>query len=296
MNNENIKPEDKRVKAKIGKNDLEFTRFDPSKMVNNPSMCMIAKRRSGKSWLIRDLLFRLKDIPAGIIICPTERMNRFYGEFFPETFIYHKFDENTVEKLLARQINMIDKAAKKKKRGKKLDPRVILVMDDCLADSKSWKKNETVLETFYNGRHYQITYILTIQYSVSIPPNLRTNFDFVFLLKEEFISSKKRLHEHFVGMIGDFNDFREIFDKMTSNFGCMVVDLTCQSENPLDKINWYKARGPEQIQRAQIGCNQFNKFHRKNFDENWRRKNGLHANVADKLRKKNKSSLNAKLI
>lgn len=286
------------VKVKIGANDAVFKKFDPEKeMYGNPSICMVAKRGSGKSWIIRDLLHHLSDVPAGIIICPTERMNRFYGEFFPESFIFNDFQESTIEKLMARQVKMIDKAEEKQKRGKHLDARAVCVMDDCLADGKKWKNAKPILDMFYNGRHYHITYILTVQYSVSIGPNLRCNFDLVFLLKEDFISNRRRLHEHFVGMIGDFNAFCNIFDKMTSDFKCMVINLRSSSSNPLDKIAWYKARHPNEIKPVQIGCDQFNKFNRKNYEPKWRTKNGLYTNVDSKIgNKKSTSVFNTKLI
>ena len=35
-----------------------------------------------------------------------------------------------------------------------------------------------------NGRHYKILFILTMQYALGIPPNLRTNIDYVFILRK----------------------------------------------------------------------------------------------------------------
>ena len=66
--------------------------------------------------------------------------------------------------------------------GKKLkDDRVLLVMDDCMSD-KNWVKDPNILELFFNGRHYHISFMLTMQYSKGLPPEMRGNLDYIFLL------------------------------------------------------------------------------------------------------------------
>ena len=51
-----------------------------------------------------------------------------------------------------------------------------------------------------NGRHYKLLFLLTMQYALGIPPNLRTNIDYVFVLRENYVSNRKRLYEHYAGM------------------------------------------------------------------------------------------------
>ena len=45
-----------------------------------------------------------------------------------------------------------------RKRGKKLDPRSFLVMDDCMAAKHLWIKDANVLEIMNQGRHSKLTY------------------------------------------------------------------------------------------------------------------------------------------
>ena len=40
---------------------------------------------------------------------------------------------------------------------------------------------------FMNGRHWKIMLIITMQYPLGIPPNLRTNIDYVFILREPYM-------------------------------------------------------------------------------------------------------------
>ena len=76
---------------------------------------------------------------------------------------------------------------KRIKDGKKpKDDRLMLIMDDCMSSKGSWVKEEPILELFFNGRHHHISFILTMQYSLGIPPEMRSNFDYIFFLLVPF--------------------------------------------------------------------------------------------------------------
>ena len=167
---------------------------------------------------------------------------------------------------------MIDKQQAKKQIGKKLDVRTFIIMDDCLGDKKSWVRDAPILELLFNGRHYQIMYILTMQFPLGITPELRSNFDYIFLLKEDFISNQKKIFDHYAGMFPNFNTFRQVFYELTADFGCMVIDNRRKASNPLERLFWYKA--PDLEGRSSvIGNKQFRKFHEYNYDKDWRKKN-----------------------
>jgi len=37
--------------------------------------------------------------------------------------------------------------------------------------------------------------VITMQYPLGIPPNLRTNIDYVFILREPYISNRRRIYD-----------------------------------------------------------------------------------------------------
>ena len=77
---------------------------------------------------------------------------------------------------------MVDDNKKRSAAGKKMkDDRVLLLMDDCMSSKGKWLKDDQILELFFNGRHHHISFILTMQFSLGIPPELRSNFDYIFL-------------------------------------------------------------------------------------------------------------------
>ena len=254
-----------------GGDSLPVRQFKLENMVENPSIIMIAKRGSGKSWVVRAIMMHFNKIPCGVVIAPTDRMNSFYNDFFPDTYIHYQYQSKIITKILDRQTQMIDKQIAKKKQGKHLDARTFIIMDDCLGDKKSWVRDAPILELLFNGRHYQIMYILTMQFALGITPELRSNFDYIFLLKAEFISEQKKLFDHYAGMFPNFDSFRQVFNTLVGDFGSMVIDNRCRATNPLERLFWYKAPDLSNT-KCIIGCKQFRMFHENNYNKDWRKK------------------------
>ena len=132
------------------------------------------------------------------------------------------------------------------------EEEIMLIMDDCMSSKGDWLKDPQILELFFNGRHHHMSFILTMQFSLGIPPELRSNFDYIFLLAEDFPSNRKRLYEHYAGMFPNLQIFEQVFSEITDNFGVMVIDNRIHSKNIADKVYWYRAKEvPEFIEKEQ---------------------------------------------
>jgi hypothetical protein len=254
--------------VRLNGDSLRLREFKLDWFAPSPSIAMIAKRRSGKSWVCREILKHFSDIPGGLIIAPTDKMSCFYGKFFPDLYIHYKFDPEILKKMLKRQDIMIEKMKIKERQGKRVDPRAYLIMDDCLSSKGSWMKDEMIMEMFFNGRHYHIMYILTMQFPLGISPELRGNFDYVFLLAEDVVSNQKRLYDHYAGIFPNFNAFKSVFAEVTRDHGSMVLVNQGAAANFLDKVFWFKAHD---TRIDKMGCKQFRKFHDVNYNPNWKK-------------------------
>lgn len=248
----------------FGASKLQLKKFDMENMVDHATIAMIAKRGSGKSWVCRDIMYAKKDVPACLVISPTEKLNSFYGNFIPPLYIYNRYDSNILSRLYSRQSVMVEDNKKRSAAGKKMkDDRVLLLMDDCMSSKGKWLKDDQILELFFNGRHHHISFILTMQFSLGIPPELRSNFDYIFLLGEDFISNRKRLYEHYAGMFPTFDIFQQVFNEVTADYGCMVINNKIHSKRLEDKVFWYKA---SPVPDFEIGNKMYKKYSKKNYD------------------------------
>jgi hypothetical protein len=272
-----------------GANRLQIYKFDISQMAKHCTCAIIAKRATGKSFLTREIMYIKKHISAAIVISRTEKLNSFYSDFVPDSFIYDQYEPSILNKIYARQIQIKDDNERRIKEGKKVkDNSILLVMDDCMSD-KGWVKEKEIMELFFNGRHFGISYLLLMQYSVSIPPELRSNFDYVFLLAEDIITNRKRLYDHYAGMFPSFGIFCDVFSALTENYGMMVINNRVQSKTLKDKVFWFKAKSS--LPTFRIGSKKYKEYHEKTYDPKWNKKVPIFDPMALISKKRNSISL-----
>jgi len=216
--------------------NLELRKFDMNDIKDDKVVVLIGKRDTGKSFLCKDILYRHKDIPVGQVISGTEGANQFYSKIVPKLFIHGEYSAPVIHNMIKRQKMMLTKM----NEGEQLDPRAFLILDDCLYDN-SWTKDANMRSIFMNGRHFKLLFLLTMQYALGIPPNLRTNIDYIFILRENYVSNRKRLYEHYAGMFPTFEMFNQVMDQCTENYECLVINNNAKSNKLTDQVFWYKA-------------------------------------------------------
>ena len=227
---------------------LELKKFDMRKISfkpdenKGPVIVLIGRRDTGKSFLVRDLLYYHQDIPIGTVISGTESGNGFYAQHVPKLFIHDEYNTAIIENVLKRQ-KMVLKQIKKEKESygrSNIDGRAFVILDDCLWDN-SWARDKMMRLLFMNGRHWKIMTVITMQYPLGVPPNLRTNIDYTFILREPYITNRKRIYENYAGMFPTFESFCQVMDQCTENYECLVISNNARSNKLEDQIFWYKA-------------------------------------------------------
>ena len=224
---------------KFSMKQIEF----PANENKGPVIVLIGRRDTGKSYLVKDLLYYHQDIPVGTVISGTEAGNGFYGSIVPKLFIHDEYNSAIIENILKRQKVVLKQMKKEEQAYRKksnIDPRAFVIMDDCLYDN-SWSREKVMRLLFMNGRHWKIMLIITMQYPLGVPPNLRTNIDYTFILREPYIANRKRIYENYAGMFPTFESFCQIMDQCTENYECLVISNNAKSNKLEDQIFWYKA-------------------------------------------------------
>jgi hypothetical protein len=221
---------------------LELKKFDIRNIKDDSVILFIGKRNTGKSFLVRDIMHNFKNLPVGVVISPTESANHFFSDFVPNMLIYDNYDSNIIKKFVDRQRSITDQTNKEKKSyGRSdLDPRAFIILDDCLYD-KTWQSDINIRFLFMNGRHVKTLFLLTMQYPLGIPPHLRANVDYVFILRENQITNRERIYKQYAGMFHNFDTFNTVMNNCTENYECLVIDNKVQSNNIEDQVYWYKA-------------------------------------------------------
>ena len=229
---------------------ITLRRFDLTSLLTDAIIVIIGKRRSGKSFLTREILYYLykKRLPYGKIFSHTEFCNPFYRKHFPPLFIDDTLTDEKLQDILDSQHKKIKRRAKmyNLESGKHLENNMLLIFDDMMSDDDIWKKSKSFKKIFIEGRHASLLFILSLQYVLGIPPALRSNVDYAFLFAADGANDLKKLYENYASVIPTFHMFKQIFYECTRNFGCLVINRTTTSEDLRDKVFYYKAdpRGP----------------------------------------------------
>ena len=229
------------MSLELRKFSMKDISFKPNEN-KGPVVVLIGRRDTGKSYLVRDLLWYHQDIPIGTVISGTEAGNGFYSSHVPILFIHDEYNAVIIENILKRQKTVLKQIKKEMETYKRtnIDPRAFVILDDCLYDA-TWTRDKMMRLLFMNGRHWKIMLIITMQYPLGIPPNLRTNIDYVFILREPYIANRKRIWENYAGMFPTFESFCQVMDQCTENFECLVINNNAKSNKLQDQIFWYKA-------------------------------------------------------
>ncbi len=230
------------MNLELAKFEMKAISFRPDEN-KGPVIVLIGRRDTGKSFLVQDLMFHHQDIPIGTVISGTEAGNGFFAAHVPKLFIHDAYNTAIIENILKRQKAVLKQVKKEQDMYKKssIDPRTFVVLDDCLYDNK-WTKDVMMRLLFMNGRHWKIMLVITMQYPLGIPPNLRTNIDYVFILREPYIANRKRIYDNYAGMFPTFESFCQVMDQCTENYECLVINNNAKSNKLQDQIFWYKAQ------------------------------------------------------
>jgi len=228
---------------KFNMRSIEFNKNE----TKGPVIVLLGRRDTGKTVIVNDLLYYFQDIPIGNCISGSEAGNEFFAHLIPKLFIHHEYNAGIIENVLRRQQHVmmehmkgIKLAAASGRPAPKADPRTFLIMDDCLYDDK-WTRDKIMKMLFMNGRHWKVMLIITMQYPLGMPPMLRTNIDYVFILRDPIKSNRKRIYDNYAGMFDTFEIFCQVMDQCTENYHCLVIFQNAKSNKLCDQVFWYKA-------------------------------------------------------
>jgi hypothetical protein len=211
---------------------LKIQKWDPSKIKPHRIILLIGRRGTGKSSMMEDILFHIAPgIDIALAMSPTEESLGMFRNHMPEPWLFNGFSQSKVEEMIEMQRSMAHQSKAKS---------ILLALDDCLYE-KSIMRSTAMRNIHMNGRHLHVTMINAAQYLVDIDPALRTQIDYVVCLKENIWTNRQRLHRFFFGCFHSFEEFSRVLEKVTENYGALVLDNTATSSNLSDCIYWYRA-------------------------------------------------------
>jgi len=247
--------------------NLDLKKFKPSTMPDNATCILLGKRRTGKTTITLDVMYHKRRIPCGVVVSGTEESNHTFKGIVPDTFIYGEYKPEILDRVFVRQrklTNHNQRLMDLRQKDGLVDSKVFIVLDDCMYDKSVWK-SEVIRKVFFNGRHFNMFFLATCQYLMEIPPSIRANIDYTFVLREPVLSQRQKIYTYFAGIVPDFKMFCHILDRTTNNFECLVIDNTSRSTEISDVLYWYKAKIREKG-KWRVGSDSYWLHHRKKYN------------------------------
>lgn len=140
--------------------DTEFQEFNFDDQefddINRWMWLLCGPTGTGKSWLIKDLLFNLRDTHMYGWIFSHTKANGFFQQFFPNNFIFKTYRPDVAQMILDLQ------AVRSTIRG--INSYVFIILDD-VASETSLRYYEATRRLAMEGRHANILTIMTSQVS-----------------------------------------------------------------------------------------------------------------------------------
>lgn len=217
--------------------------FNPEDIKIDATIVAIGKRRTGKTWVFRNIMYLMKDkFPAGIVISQTDELNKFWRQYIPPKYIYKKYQPEILDAVFARQKAILNDTNLTEEEKDARAPFFVL-LDDVISDVRL-KYDENLMELFVAGRHYRLFVLITTQYAKAITPTLRGNTDYCVMLKCNQARQREALWEDFADFLTR-DAFSQILNHYTEDNEVLIVS-TCPEEgsDPLSMLKWWKAVDP----------------------------------------------------
>ena len=222
-------------------NELVIKPWNPATMPPDATCLAVGKRHAGKSTLMTDVMWHLKDrLDLVVGMNPTENAsNPTLGKFLPPSFVYERYDEDKVRHVLEWQRRTVA-------NGKAM--RVGLILDDCMGETNKDGTKKKIMSSgeigkiFKIGRHRKIFFWCTLQYMRDCPPDARSNTDLLFLYNIPSPEERKKCYKDFFGMLKNQQDFNAVLDACTQGYSCLVLDTRLAMRDPNNCIFHYKPK------------------------------------------------------
>jgi hypothetical protein len=236
-----------------------LNRFKTTGIKKDRIIFLCGKRGSGKTTGVMDILYRHRDIQMAMVMCGTEESAEQYRDYFPDSFIYGKYDEEVLRTAVKAQKRRLFEH--KMGRRRKV-PYICILLDDCMFEKPL--SGKFMRNLFMNGRHWKIMLIITCQYVIDVPAALRGQIDYAMLFKNNSPQEREKMLTVFGTPFPKDKGvtFNQIMDQCTRDFGCMVIDNTANGSRLEESVFYFR---PKRRENFRIGSAGMWRYHHRRY-------------------------------
>jgi hypothetical protein len=182
-------------------NSIKIGRTTPFILVIGPRCC-------GKSYLISNI--------AKSLIENNSIDNLVYFSCKQEENTI-KYSDEILQQIIDYQVKRVLDAREKNEH----EPSLLLIFDDI---------HKINLQFVMDQRHFRMSCIVSMQYPIGLPPEIRCCADYIFIFRQFYMLNIKKLYNDYCGMFRSLNEFIQVMNKCTNNYNTLVVSKSYESK------------------------------------------------------------------
>lgn len=258
--------------------EVPISLWDPTTIKTDAAIIAFGKRRSGKSHMIRELLYVHQGTFDRALVFTGTKHNGFYQRvpeecmppslrggrlgFVPDKAVIHRYDEHILKRFLAFQESVHEFEDLWEEKGYR--PEAVVVMDDCIGEQElsNSSHNGGVVDLFALGRHYRLMVIFMTQYPKAVGTILRDNVDYAIVFKQESDNAIEAITSTYMGELNPVTA-KELIRSMTKGESdgprsALIIDMDpfCPADQ---KYYTYTCASAEDLPDFEIGSEKFRK-------------------------------------
>lgn len=211
--------------------EFNFKKFEIDALNrNHHNIIIVGKRATGKTTLIKHILEKSNSSYRYLFQIYCER----WGDLSYEYDKHDDLEKHIVIDSISEYFHLIEKVIKEKSNKTRS-----LIFDDVIYENNIFSNN-TFLELFTNNRQLNINTIVALSYLQRININ---NIDYIFILRENNQSNRKRIFDSFGRVFNSFEEFNNILDYYSNlnKYNCLVIKCNSDSDKIEDCVFWYNS-------------------------------------------------------
>lgn len=212
-----------------------YKEFKRSDFCINPNILIIGKRGSRKMKCVFDIITELNKIHNyhhSVIYTNVAEDNcnlTLFGQ------VCNNIDINHINTIVRHQKEYV----KECKNNNTIPRNLLIYINDPFSNVFIKEGKEIFRELYINGRSYYITLITTLQFSLTLAPELRANLDYVLLADNNSNTEIKKYFDHYAGIYPNLNTFKDQFQTIHKENDFMLINNRSYKNNISHKVYTY---------------------------------------------------------